>query len=113
MAQPTAKTVPARSSATPTTFAWTAGTTSPTLLDWMPGDILLAKNTHATLAKTVTVVSNPKSKRTATTIAAFSIAAGIYVVFPRFPSQDDDTLSVTCESTDIQLARLSTKAQPV
>jgi hypothetical protein len=78
----------------------------------MAGDILIAFNSHATLAKTITIVSNPKSKRAAYNITAHSIAALAYKVLPRFPPQDDDTLSVTCESTDILLARLSTAPQP-
>lgn len=81
-------------------------------MDWMPGDILIALNTHNDTAKTITIVSKPKNRRANYTISAHSIAAGAYKVFPRFPPQDDDTLSVTCESTDIVLARLSTAPQP-
>lgn len=112
MAQPTAKTIPSRYSILPVKFAFTAGTTSATLMDWMPGDILIATNAHATDAKTLTVVNNPKNRRATYTITAFSLAAGEYCVLPRFPAQDDDTLSVTCQSTDIKLARLSTQPQP-
>lgn len=112
MAQPTAVTIPSRYSTTPAAFAFTAGTTSATLVTWMPGDILIAFNSHASAAKTITVVSNPKNKRNNYTITAYSIPAQEYRVFPRFPPQDDDTLSVTCESVDINLARLSTAPQP-
>jgi len=111
MAQPTAVTIPSRYSVTPATFAFTAGTVAATLMDWMPGDILIALNTNVA-AKTITIVSNPKNKRSVYNITAYSIAAGAYKVFPRFPPQDDDTLSVTCESVDILLARLSTAPQP-
>jgi hypothetical protein len=80
-------------------------------MDWMPGDILIARNDNVA-AQTITIVSKPKSRRANTTITAHSIAAGAYKVFPRFPPQDDETLSVTCESTDIKLARISTAPQP-
>jgi hypothetical protein len=111
MAQPTAVTIPYRYSDTPVAFMWTAGTVTETLINWMPGDILLARNDNVA-AQTITIVSKPKSRRENMTIAAHSIAAGAHKVFPRFPPQDDDTLSVTCQSVDIKLARLSTKAQP-
>lgn len=112
MAQPTAVTIPSRYSTIPATFTFTAGTTSETLMDWLPGDILIARNSHADTAKTITIVSKPKNKRQNYTITAYSIAAQSYKIFPRFPPQDDDTLSVTCESVDILLARLSTAPQP-
>jgi hypothetical protein len=112
VAQPTAKTIPHRFSIVPVKFAWTAGTTSATLVDWMAGDILLAKNGHATDAKTFTVISKPKSRRADNTITAFSLAAGEYAVLPRFGPQDDEVVSVVSESTDIKWARLSTQAQP-
>lgn len=112
MAQPTAVTIPSRYSIVPVAFTWTAGTTSATLMDWLPGDILLAKNTHGSLAKTITIVSKPKNKRQDYTITSHSIAFGTYRIFPRFPPQDDEVLSVTCESADILLARLSTAPQP-
>lgn len=111
MAQPTAVTIPSRYSTTPATFTFTAGTVTETLVDWMPGDILIARNDNVA-AKTITIVSKPKNRRANYTISAHSIAAGAYKVLPRFPPQDDDTLSVTCESTDIFLARLSTAPQP-
>lgn len=112
MAQPTAKTIPSRFSILPVKFTWTAGTTGATLVDWMPGDIALFKNAHATDAKTFTVLSKPKAKRADYTITAFSLAAGEYAVCPRFGPQDEEVISVTCESTDIKMARLSTAAQP-
>lgn len=112
MAQPTAKTIPGRYATAPIIFAFTAGTVSETLMDWMPGDVLIAFNAHVDTAKTVTVVSKPKSRRADLTVGPQSIAAGAYYVFPRFGEQDADVLSVTCESTDIKLARLSTRAQP-
>ncbi len=113
MAQPTAKTIPNRYSTTPEKFAWTAGVTSAgQVITWMAGDILLAKNGHATDAKTFTITSNPKARRTASTITAFSLAAGEYAVLPRFGPQDDDTITAISESTDVKWARLSTHAQP-
>ena len=112
MANPTAVTIPSRYSTTPATFAFTAATGSEQLLDWMPGDILLALNDHATDPKTITIVSNPKNRRTTYTISAHSLNAGTYRVLPRFPPQDDDTLSVTGSSTDIKFAQLSTAPQP-
>jgi len=112
VAQPTAKTIPTRNAEDPIKFAFTAGTVSPTLIDWMPGDILLLTNTHATDAKTFTVISNPKSSRSTLTITAFSLAAGEFAVCPRFGDQDSDVVSVACQSVDIKIARLSTHAQP-
>jgi hypothetical protein len=111
MAQPTAVTIPSRYSTTPATFTFTAGTTSETLMAWMPGDILIATNENVA-AKTITIKSNPKNRRAEYDVTAYSIAAGAFVVFPRFPPQDDGVLSVTCESTDVKLARLSTAPQP-
>lgn len=112
MAQPTAKTIPSRFSIVPVKFAFTAGTTGETLVDWMPGDIAIFHNEHASLAKTFTVVSKPKAKRADYTITAFSLAADEYAVCPRFGPQDEEVLSVTCESTDIKMARISTAPQP-
>lgn len=112
MAAPTAITIPTRNAVLPVKFTWAAIGTSPIDIVWMPGDIALFWNAHASLAKTFTVVSNPKAKRTALTITAFSLAAGEFAVCPRFGSQDDDTLRVTGETTDIKMARLSTHAQP-
>lgn len=112
MAAPTAKTIPSRYSILPVKFAWAAVGTSPIDIDWLPGDILLVKNAHATDAKTFTVVSKPKSKRATYTITAFSLAAGEYAVCPRFGPQDEEVLSVVGESTDIKMARISTAAQP-
>lgn len=111
MAQPTAVTIPSRFAVLPVAFTWTAGTVLPTLIDWMPGDILLVRNDNVA-AQTITIISKPKSRRANTTITAHSIAAGAHKVLPRFPPQDEDTLSVACESVDIKIARLSTKAQP-
>lgn len=113
MAAPTKKTIPSRYSILPVKFAFTAGVTSAgQVLAWMPGDILLTFNGHATDAKTFTITSNPKSKRAAYTITAFSLAAGEYAVLPRFGPQDDDTITAISESTDVKWAHLSTKAQP-
>jgi len=112
MAQPTAVTIPSRYSTTVSAFTFTAGTVAPTLIDWMPGDILIAHNENVG-AQTVTIISKPKNRREDTTITNHSIAAGAYKVFPRFPPQDDDQISVACQSTDIKLARLSTAPQPV
>lgn len=112
MAVPTAITIPTRNATLPVKFAWAVIGTSPVTVDWMPGDIALFWNAHASLAKTFTVVSNPKAKRTSLTITAFSLAAGEFAVCPRFGSQDDDEITVTGETTDIKMARLSTHAQP-
>lgn len=86
--------------------------TSPVNITWLPGDILLVTNSHATVAKTFTIVSKPKTKRASYTITAFSLAAGEYAVCPRFGPQDEEVLSVVGESTDILMARLSTAPQP-
>lgn len=112
MAQPTAVTIPSRLATAPVEFGFTAGTTSPTLITWMPGDILLVFNSHADTAKTITIISNTKRSLDTLTISAFSIPAQDYYVCPRFGPQDADVLSVACESTDILLARISTAAQP-
>lgn len=112
MAAPTAKTIPTRHAVLPIKFAWAAIGTSPINIDWMPGDIALFTNTHATDPKTFTIVSNPKDSRSAVTIAAFSLAAGEFAVCPRFGDQDNSTLNVVGSSTDIKMARLSTHAQP-
>lgn len=112
MPAPTAKTIPSRYSTTPEKFTWAAIGTSPIDITWLPGDIALFKNDHATDAKTFTVVSNPKAKRASYTVAAFSLAAGEFAVCPRFGPQDNDTLNVVGSSTDIKMARLSTAPQP-
>lgn len=112
MVQPTAKTIPTRHAILPIKFAWAAGSTSPVNIDWMPGDILLLRNSHASAAKTFTVVSHPKDSRVDLTITAFSLAAGEYAVCPRFGDQDLSSIALTCETTDIMAARLSTKVQP-
>ena len=113
MAQPTAVTIPNRYSIVPVSFAFTAGTTSPQLVTWMPGDILIVFNAHADTAKTFTIVSNPKYKRGTDTMTTISVPAQGYKVIPRLPVQDDDgQISVTSESTDLKWARLSTKACP-
>lgn len=112
MAAPTAKTIPSRNSIVPTKFAWAAIGVSPIDIVWLPGDIALFWNAHATDPKTFTIVSNPKSKRATDTITAFSLAAGEFAVCPRFGPQDADTLNVVGSSTDIKMARLSTAAQP-
>ncbi len=112
MANPTPITIPSRFATAGIAFAFTAATGSAQTIPWMPGGILLVLNSHATDAKTFTVVSNPKQSRSSVTITAESLAAGIYHVCPRFPSQDDDTLTITGETTDIKFAVLDTKAQP-
>lgn len=112
MALPTAKTIPSRLATAGIAFAWTAAPTTPTAMDWMPGDILLAWNTDGSNAYTVTVTSNPKATRDTTVITAESLAAGIFHVFPRFGAQDNDTLEVSASNAAVKFARLSTRAQP-
>lgn len=112
MAQPTAVTIPTRHATVPVKFTWAAIGTSPLSVDWMPGDIALFKNVHATDAKTFTVVSHPKDSRSDLTITGFSLAAGEYAVCPRFGDQDLSVITANGESTDIKMARLSTKHQP-
>lgn len=112
MPAPTAKTIPTRKATAGVAFTWAAAPTTPTAIDWMPGDVLLAWNTHETDAHTVTIVSNPKASRASTTITAESLAAGVFHVFPRFGPQDDDTLTVSASDAAMKFARLSTKAQP-
>lgn len=112
MAAPTAKTIPSRYSILPIKFAWAAVGATPVDITWLPGDILLVTNSHATDAKTFTIVSKPKAKRATYTITAFSLAAGEYAVCPRFGPQDEEVLNVVGQSTDILMARLSTAPQP-
>lgn len=112
MALPTAVTIPSRLATAGVAYTWTAAPTTPTAMDWMPGDIFEAWNTDGTTPYTVTIVSNPKNSRSAVTITAESLAAGIFHVFPRFPPQDDDTLLVNASNAAIKFRRLSTKAQP-
>lgn len=112
MAVPTAVTIPHRYATAGVAFTFAAAPTTPTAIDWMPGDILIAYNASADTGYTITITSNPKSRRDAMTITAESIAFGAYRVFPRFPPQDDDTLTIQASNTDVKFARLSTKAQP-
>ena len=112
MAAPTAKTIPTRHASLPIKFAWAAPGTSPIDIDWMPGDILLGWNTHASNGGTFTVVSKPKDSRSNLTITAFSVSAGEFCVFPRFGDQYASLLNVVGSTVDMKLARLSTKAQP-
>lgn len=112
MAIPVAKTIPSRNASASVAFALAAAPTSPTAIDWMPGDILVALNSSPDTGYTITITSNPKSRRTATVITAEAIAFGIYRVFPRFPPQDDDTLTIQASNAAVLFGRLSTKAQP-
>jgi hypothetical protein len=114
MAQPTKQVIPSRYSVTPIKFAFTAGVTSAgQATTWTAGDVLIAHNSHETDPFTVQMVSNPKYKRGADTVAAFSLAAGEYCVLPRFPAQDDDDpITVIVENVAVKIARLGTAADP-
>lgn len=112
MAIPTAVTIPSRFAEAGTAFTFAVAPMSPTAIDWMPGDILLAFNSDSA-AQTVTLLSSPKNRRTRTQITDESIAAGEYRVFPRFPPQDEDTILIQASAATVKFARLSTKAQPV
>lgn len=112
MAVPTAVTIPSRFATAGVAVTFAAAPTVATAIDWMPGDILVALNSSADTAYTVTITSNPKSRRTATVITAESIAFGAYHIFPRFPPQDDDQLTILASNAAIKFARISTKAQP-
>lgn len=112
MAVPTAVTIPSRNATAGVAVTFATAPTTPTAITWMPGDILIALNTSADTARTVTITSKPKSRRSNTVISAESIAFGAYHIFPRFPPQDDDTLEISASTTDIKFARISTKAQP-
>lgn len=112
MAIPTAITIPSRFATVPVEFQFAAAPTVATAIDWMPGDILIAHNSSADTAYTITITSKPKSRRANTVITAFSIPFGDYFVCPRFPPQDDDTLLIQASNAAILFARVSTKAQP-
>lgn len=112
MAIPTAVTIPSRFATASVAFAFAAAPTVETAFDWMPGDILLALNSSVDTGYTVTITSNPKSRRASTVITAEAIAFGVYRVYPRFPPQDDDELMVHASNEAVLFARLSTKAQP-
>ena len=47
----------------------------------LPGDIVHARNTHATLARTVTLTSSPDERGRLGNIAAYSLAAGEEMYF--------------------------------
>lgn len=112
MAVPTKVTIPSRFGTAGLAFTWAAAPTTPTAIVWTPGDVLMAWNAHATDPFTVTIVSNPKASRSAVTITAESLAAGIFHVFPRFPAQDDDTLTISASDANIKFARIGTKSDP-
>lgn len=112
MAIPTAVTIPSRWAEASVAIAFAAAPTSPTTIDWMPGDILIAYNSSPDTAYTVTITSNPKSRRSTTVMTAESIAFGVYRIYPRFPPQDDDTLTIEASNAAVLFARMSTKAQP-
>lgn len=112
MAIPTPVTIPHRFAEAGVAFTFAAAPTSPTAIDWMPGDILIAFNSSADTAYTITIVSNPKSRRASTTITTESIAFGAYRVYPRFPPQDDDEITISASNAAVKFAVLSTKAQP-
>lgn len=112
MAIPTAVTIPSRWATAGVAVTFAAAPTTPTAIDWMPGDILIAYNSSADTGYTITITSKPKSRRSNTVITAESIAFGVYRIFPRFPPQDDDTLEVSASNADVKFARISTKAQP-
>lgn len=112
MAIPVAKTIPSRLSTTPLEFQFAAAPTSPTAIDWMPGDILIAYNSSPDTGYTITITSNPKRSQDASTISAFSVPFGDYFVCPRFPPQDDDELTIQASNAAVLFARLSTRAQP-
>ena len=112
MAVPSAVTIPHRFAEAGVAFTFAAAPTSPTAIDWMPGDILLAYNSSADTGYTITIVSNPKSRRDSMTITTESIAFGVFRVYPRFPPQDDDELTISASNAAVKFARLSTKAQP-
>lgn len=114
MAQPTKQVIPTRYSVTPIKFTFTAGVTGGgQATDWTAGDILIAYNSSADTSYTVQMVSNPKYKRGSDTVAAFTLAAGEYCIFPRFPVQDDDgPITVIVSNVAVKLARIGTKADP-
>lgn len=113
MAQPTKQVIPSRNSVTPVKFAWTAGVTGGgQVTTWTRGDILLAYNSDGSNAYTVQMISKPKSKRGTDTVTAFSLAAGEYCVLPRFPPQDDDTITVIVSNAAVKIARIGTQADP-
>lgn len=112
MAVPTAVTIPTRWAEASVAITFAAAPTSPTTITWMPGDILLAYNSSADTGYTITITSNPKNRRSSVVISAESIAFGVYRIFPRFPPQDDDTLTIQASNAAVLFARLSTKAQP-
>lgn len=112
MALPTAVTIPSRFATASVAITFTAAPTSPTAMDWMPGDILIAYNSSTDTPYTVSVTSNPKSRRTSVAITTEAIAFGAYRIYPRFPPQDDDTLLVSASNAAVLFARMSTKAQP-
>jgi hypothetical protein len=112
MAVPTAKTIPSRNASASVAVAFAAAPTSPTAITWLPGDILIAYNSSVDTGYTVTITSNPKSRRSSTVITAEAIAFGIYRIYPRFPPQDDDTLTIEASNAAVMFARISTMTQP-
>lgn len=112
MALPTKTVIPSRYATAGIAFTWTAAPTSPTAMPWTPGDMLEAWNTDGSNAYTVTIVSNPKNSRSAVTITAESLAAGIFHQFPRFGAQDNDTLTVSASNAAVKFRRTGTKADP-
>lgn len=112
MAIPTAVTIPSRNATASVAVTFAAAPITPTAITWLPGDILVAYNSSADTGYTITITSNPKSRRSSTVITAESIAFGVYRIFPRFPPQDDDTLTIEASNAAVKFARISTMTQP-
>jgi len=111
MPAPTAVTIPSRNAEASVAITLAAAPTTATAFTWLPGDILIAFNSGAS-PYTVTITSNPKSRRSSTVITAEAIAAGAYRIYPRFPPQDDDTLLVHASNAEVFFGRISTMTQP-
>jgi len=96
----------------PVEFQFAAAPTSPTAIDWMAGDILIAYNSSTDTGYTITIVSNPINTRDTTTISTFSVPFGDFFICPRFQPQDDGTLTISASNAAVLFAQLSTRAQP-
>jgi hypothetical protein len=103
VANPTAVTIPSRTATASAVVTFVAAETTEQSLTWGHGYILWAFNSGGS-TRTVTVVNNPRNSRSSNTIAAESIAAGAYRMFPRFPAQDNNVLKVTGSHAEVLFA---------
>ncbi len=112
----TAVKTPGSTNYTGTAITWVAATISGDPLKEMVTltgkQLLLAKNTHATVAKTVTVTSVNDAFGRTTDVAAVSIAALAYRIFGPFDlagwkQSADGKLYFEGESTDIEFVVLT------